>query len=163
MDCACIVGYKIRLCQSEMNPTLVHTPAYFKSIGLMQIRALTHSFYDFECSVGVNQMPFFPEARLCSENYQAQSCKQVGFWQLAYTVNEWVAYWYSSNCHRGALEQGQSTPWWNGHGSITSAVALSDLDLAPFCIDLHVIGRHLHLVWPTEWPTHLLSKWLWTL
>lgn len=40
--------------QTEMNTALVHTPAYFKSIGLMQIRALTNSFYDFECSVGVN-------------------------------------------------------------------------------------------------------------
>lgn len=100
-----------KLCQSEMNPALVHTAACFKSIGLMQIRALTHSFHDFKCSVGVNKMPFPEARRLCSENYLAQSCKQVRFWQLAYTVNEWVAFRYSSNYHHGAVEQGTRLLW----------------------------------------------------
>lgn len=42
-------------------------------------------------------MPLFPKACLCLENDRAQSCKQVGFWLLAHTLNEWVALCYSRN------------------------------------------------------------------
>lgn len=42
-------------------------------------------------------MPLFPKACLCRENYLAQSCKQVGFWLLAHTLNERVALCYSGN------------------------------------------------------------------
>lgn len=49
---------------------------------------------------------------------------------------------------------------------VTSLVATSDLlsksipgSWKPHCAsDLHVSEIHLHLVWPAEWPTHLLFK-----
>lgn len=108
MDCDCITGYETRCANLRWTQPLSTPLHVFKSICLMQIRALTHSFLWFRmlCGSKLNALLSL-EACLCSENYLAQSCKQVGFGQLAYTVNEWVAFCYSSNYHRGALGTSQ--------------------------------------------------------